>query len=319
MFNITEVLTAKERISPHVHFTPLIKSASLGKLAGNQVYLKLENWQKTGSFKTRGAFNALLSMDREEASRGIVTVSSGNHGQAVAYAALTLGVPAVIVVPVDAVRAKIEAAASYGAEIVFHGTTSEERKQKGQEIASERGMVYLHSFDDYRLIAGQGTVGLEILEQLPKVEAIVAPIGGGGLLSGIAMIKELAPQVKVIGVEPVGAASMHNSRLHGKPVELPRVETIADGLRAARPGERNFAIVQRLVDDLVLVSEEEIKEGVRLLLQRTKVLAEPSGAVSFAALLAGKTGLTGKNVAVVISGGNADFKFLADIISPLDK
>lgn len=316
MISLQDIREAEGRVAEVINRTCLDHSATFSRLSGNQVYLKPENLQKTGAFKIRGAANHVLQLDPRKARGGVITPSSGNHGQAVAYAASLAGYPAVVVVPEDASPAKVAAIKGYGAEVVFYGTTSLERIEKARELARERGMAFVHSFDDPWVMAGQGTIGLEILEDLPDVDAVLVPVGGGGLISGIATaIKESRPKVLVFGVEPAGSNSMYLSCRAGKATELKGVNTIADGLRTSRPGELTFPVVQKYVDDILLVSEEEIKTALVTLLERGKLLAEPSGAVTVAALLAGKVPLQGKKVAVVISGGNVDLKLVAKLLA----
>jgi len=315
MITLQDIRAARERVAGIINRTYLDHSATFSRLCGNQVFLKPENLQKTGAFKIRGAANHILQLDPQRARGGVITPSSGNHGQAVAYAASRAGFPAVVVVPEDASPAKVAAIRGYGAEVIFCGTTSLERIEKARELARERGMAFVHSFDDPWVMAGQGTIGLEILEDLPDVDAVLVPIGGGGLISGIATaIKESRPGVKVFGVEPAGSNSMYLSCRAGQVTELKGVNTLADGLRTSKPGELTFPVVQKYVDDILLVEEEEIKAALVTLLERGKLLAEPSGAVTVAALLAGKVPLQGKKVVAVISGGNVDLKLVARLL-----
>ncbi len=309
---LQDVRRAHEAVRPHLHRTPLVRSETLDRLTGHQIHLKLENLQKTGSFKPRGALNHLSALSSEVRSRGVVTISAGNHAQGVAYAARVLGIPATVVMPAGASRAKAEAARGYGAEVILHGDVAA-AFQKVHELERERGLHFVHPFDDPRIIAGQATVGLEILEDLPDVDAVSVGIGGGGLISGVALaVKEIRPAARLIGVEPVGADTMFRSRREGKPARLDRVETIADGLGAPFAGQLNFEIVQRTVDDLVLVTDAEILEAMRVLLERCKTLAEPAGAASLACLLTGKVSLpAGSRVCCVVSGGNIGTDLLA--------
>src|ERR687895_984944 len=273
------------------------------------LYFKPESLQPTGAFKLRGAYNKISSLSPEERRRGVVAHSSGNHAQAVAYAARSLGVRAVIVMPQGAARVKLDATAAFGAEIVLVGDDSAERVRRAEELAAEHGYVPVPPYDDETLIAGQGTVGLEILEDLPEVETVLVPVSGGGLISGIAAaIKQSRPNVRVIGVEPELAADARASLKSGKLVELPAEQvgrTIADGLRVRKLGDTPFEHVRAFVDDIVAVSEEEILQAMRRLVLRVRLVAEPSGAVSFAAYLFHRDELPATRINVVIvSGGN---------------
>lgn len=308
MVSLQDVLTARQRLKGITHYTPLYHSKTLSEMTGNEIYLKCENMQKTGSFKIRGAYNAVQSLSDAEKARGVVTGSSGNHGQAMVYAASLLGVKSVVVMPEDASKAKIAACEGYGGTVILHGITSEARLEKADELVREEGMTLVHPFDNPHVIAGQGTISQEILEQLPEVEIIIAPIGGGGLLSGVSLsAKESRPEVRVWGVEPAVGARMRYSWDRGEVSELTEWQpSVADGMRTRRPGVLPFAITRRYVDELISVSEEEIVQATRLILERVKILAEPSGATSVAALLSGRAGITGKKVVCVISGGNVE-------------
>ncbi|MGA8502980.1 MAG: threonine/serine dehydratase [Candidatus Sulfotelmatobacter sp.] len=284
---------------------------------GLRLYLKPENQQPIGAFKLRGAYNKIASLSEKDRRRGVITYSSGNHAQGVAYAARALGVKAVIVMPENAPAIKREATAALGAEIVFVGSSSSERQLKAEELAARHGYVIVPPFNDEQIIAGQGTMGLEILEDLPEVETVLAPVGGGGMLSGVATaIKLSKPSAKVIGVEPELAGDAQASFRAGKIVQFPAEQvssTIADGLRTQSIGPINFEHIRRYVDDIVAVSEEEIIEAVRLLAANPDTLAEPSGAVAVAAFLFHRDELpaTKLNVAI-ISGGNIDPKMLEE-------
>jgi threonine dehydratase len=283
-----------------------------------RLYLKAENLQPIGAFKLRGAYNKIASFTEEERRRGIITYSSGNHAQGVAYAARALGAKAVITMPTTAPAIKLQATAALGAEIILAGTNGVERQLKAEELAAEHGYVIVPPFNDEKIIAGQGTVGLEILEDLPEVETVLVPIGGGGLISGVATALKLSkPKVKVIGVEPAVGADAQASLRAGKIVQFPSeqvTQTIADGLRAQYIGEINFEHIRRYVDDIVTVSEDEIREATRRLAENPKTVAEPSGAVAVAAFLFHQEQLpqTKINVAI-ISGGNIDPQLLAEI------
>ncbi len=286
-----------------------------------QLYLKPENQQPIGAFKLRGAYNKIASLSTDERNRGVITYSSGNHAQGVAYSARALGVKAVIVMPNNAPKIKREATEALGAEIILVGPGSLERQLKAEELASQHGYVIVPPYNDEKIIAGQGTIGLEILEDLPEVETILAPVGGGGMLSGIATAVKLSkPSVKIIGAEPALAADAQASLRAGKIVEFPADQvsrTQADGLRTQSIGPINFEHIRKYVDDIVTVSEDEIQEAMRLLAANPKTVAEPSGAVSVAAFLFHRDQLprTKLNVAV-ISGGNIDPRVLEEITHP---
>lgn len=311
---LNDVKKAHEKIQHSIHMTPIITSSQLNEHCEMEVFLKAEHLQKTGSFKIRGATNAVMQAVAEGA-RFITAASSGNHGQAVAYIADQLGIPAVIVVPEDASRAKVEAIKSYGAEIEYCGLTSAERIPRAKQRAKERNGVYIPPYDDPAVIAGQGTIALEILEQLPNIEVIVAPVGGGGLMSGIlCAVKNSKPEVRVIGVEPESANDTYLSLQDGVITAISGTSTIADGLRTSQPGNLTFPIISEHLDELVLVSEEEIKEAFQFLLERTKQLVEPSGATALAAVMAGKVGKPNEKVAVVLSGGNVDLYQISTLL-----
>ncbi len=315
MIVFPDVIDARRRIEKVVNRTYLDHTATLSRLSGNEVYLKPENLQKTGAFKVRGAANFILKFDPPGLRKGVITGSSGNHGQAVAYAAALADYPAVVVVPEDVSPAKVAAIKGYGAEIVHHGNTSQERIEKAEELAAEKELTFIHPFDDPWVMEGQGSIGLEILEDLPDVDAVLVPVGGGGLISGIATaIKGGKPDAKVYGVEPAASNSMYRSLQRGKVTELTAINTLADGLRTNRPGLLTFSLVQEHVDDILLVTEEEIKKALLFLLERGKLLAEPSGAVTVAAVLANKVPLQGKKIAVVISGGHVDLRLVGKLI-----
>jgi threonine dehydratase len=299
---------ARVTITGLVHRTPLFSSRALGKRTGFQVWLKAENLQKTGSFKPRGAFNKVRHMDRAECSRGVITASAGNHGQALAYVAAHERIPGYVVMPQGANRSKVAAVKEYGAEAILHGKVWDDAFAHSQELANERGLVYVHPFKDRHILAGQGTVALEILEDVPDVNSVVVPIGGGGLIAGMAMaFRALNSKVRIIGVEPAGSANMFESRRKGQPVELDVVDTIADGLATKKTDPDVFGIINQLVDDLVTVTDAEMLDAIRFLLERTKLMAEPAGSATAAALLSGKVALdAGSKVVAVLSGGNFD-------------
>jgi threonine dehydratase len=315
MPTIGQIRAARERISHHIHVTPVTTTRLLGEEAGVTLLLKCENLQKTGSFKARGALNKVSILDEGERRSGVITVSAGNHAQALAWAAAAAGVHATVVMPVTASQAKAEASAAYGAEVIRHGTTFE-AFDRAKELATERGLMFVHPFDDHEVMAGAGTTGLEILEQVDEVDTIVVPIGGGGLIGGIAAaVKTLRPSVRVYGVEPRGAAAMRASLDAGRAVRLQAVDTIADGLAAPMAGVLTYEAVRSYVDDVVLVTDDEIASGLRSLLSRTKLLAEPAGAAGVAAILARKLPLrAGERVVAVVSGGNVDLTRLRELL-----
>ena len=316
MVTLADIREARARINGTAVHTPLIPLEHDGRI----LYLKPENLQPIGAFKLRGAYNKVASLSDEERSRGVITYSSGNHAQGVAYAARALGAKAVIVMPRNAPEVKRDATAALGAEIVFVGPSGVERQLKAEELAAEHGYVVIPPYEDEKIIAGQGTAGLEIFEDMPEVELVLVPIGGGGLISGISTaIKSLSPETKVIGVEPEVAADTQASFRAGHIVKLPAeqvLSTCADGLRAQYPGTMTFAHIQKYVDDIVTVSEEEILRAARILAQNPKTLAEPSGAVAAAAWLFDHDSLPASNHTVaVISGGNIDPELLSRIRS----
>ncbi len=310
--NLAEIRTAAARIGSIVRRTPVVTSNGFDAQAGAAVFFKCENLQRGGAFKIRGAANFLLSIPENELPRGVVAFSSGNHAQAVAIAAKTLGTRATIVMPEDAPRSKMEATRARGAEVVIYDRLREDREAIARRIADESGATVVPPYDHPWIIAGQGTAALELMEECADLDALLVPVGGGGLISGCAIAaKALNPRIRVIGVEPADGNDTFLSRRKGERVRIPVPETIADGLRAQMPGAVTFPIIQRLVDDIVLVSDDEIRTAVKFLLTRKKILVEPSGAVGAAALLARKVnGATGR-VGVILSGGNVDFETLA--------
>jgi threonine dehydratase len=310
-----QIQQARANLAGVIIHTPLQDSTTFSKLSGNEIYLKTENLQKTGSFKIRGAYNKIANLTQEEQSRGVVAFSAGNHGAGTAYAAQRLGIRATVVMPENPVASKKNAIESYGARTIEYGTTSIEMYEKAFQLHQEEGLVMIHPFDDLHIIAGQGTIGLEILEDLPEVDAVIVPVSGGGLISGVAAaIKEIKPTIKVIGVNSEEATAMYTSLQHGRPVEVDKVNTIADGLMAKKPGELTLAHTQRYVDDLVLVKETEIADCVSLLAERAKLVVEPSGAAAMAAMINGHINLRNKKVVVLLSGGNISFELYQTLI-----
>lgn len=316
MVNLAEIKQAQSLLRGIAVRTPVLEWT--GATAKHKLFLKLENLQPIGAFKLRGAYNKISSLSDEERERGVVSYSSGNHGQGVAYAARALGVKAVIVMPDNAPKNKLAATASFGAEVVTVGPGSEERRRRAEQLAAEHGYVIVPPYDDEKIIAGQGTVGLEIIEDLPGVETVLAPVGGGGLISGIsAAIKLTDPRINVIGVEPELAGDARASFRAGRIISLPAeqvTQTLADGLRTQSIGKANFEHIRAYVDDIVSVNENEIREATRALSSNPKTVAEPSGAVAVAAFMFHSAELprTTTNVAI-ISGGNIDPQFLAEI------
>ena len=314
MVTIDEIREARETIADTINETPILSSAQLSKLTGNRMFFKGEHMQRTGAFKIRGATNIVKHVVKKGAAF-VTAASSGNHGQAVSYIADKLGIAATIVIPEDATVSKVNAIQAYNGKIEKCGTTSAERLPRAEELAKENNGIYIPPYDDPRIIAGQGTVGLEILQQLDDVDVVVVPIGGGGLISGIlTAIKETKPSVKVIGVEPESANDTLLSLQKGEIVGIPESKTIADGLRTSEPGTMTFPIVQKYVDDIVTVSEDEIRQALFFVLERMKQLIEPSSAVAVAAAMFGKLGVKDKNVVCVLSGGNVDVRKLGELV-----
>ncbi len=307
-----DVRTAAERIRPLARRTPVMTSAGFDLEAGARVFFKCENLQRGGSFKIRGASNLILSLPETALARGVVTFSSGNHAQATAIAARHVGAKATIVMPRDAPRSKIESTRAHGAEIVTYDRATEIREQIAQAILEKTGAALVPPFDHPLIMAGQGTAALELLQEAGPLDAVIAPVGGGGLLSGCATIaKALNPGVRVFGAEPEGANDTFLSMIAGEPVTVARPDTIADGLRAPSPGKLTFPVLKRLVERILLVSDDEIRAALKYLLLRMKILVEPSGAVPAAALLFHKLPKGIGSVGVVLSGGNVDFEDLA--------
>jgi len=300
------ILEAHKRISPRIHRTPVLTSASLDEMAGAKLFFKCENFQKTGSFKIRGASNAVLSLSPEEAKRGVVTHSSGNHAAALACAAQWLGIPAWIVMPADAPQAKRAAVEAYGGKVTECAPTLASRESTAREIQQKTGANLIHPFDNLRVIAGQATAALELIEDIPRLDFILAPVSGGGLLSGTSITtKSLRPQTRVIGCEPKNAADAYCSLASGRIESVPTLDTIADGLRATL-APLTFSILRERVDEISLVSEEEIVAAMRNLWERLKIVVEPSGAVAAAPALLRRINAAGKRVGIILSGGNLD-------------
>ena len=308
MLSLQDVQQAKARISPYIVRTPLLRMPALDAALGCEVYLKFEGFQVMGAFKIRGAMNKALSLTPEELGRGLVCASSGNHAQGVACAAQRLGAKAVIVMPTNANPVKLAGVKSFGGQVELVGTLSSQREARAQQLVEEAGMVNVHPYADPYVAAGQGTIGLEILEDLPGVDAVACPIGGGGLISGVSTaVKGLNPSVQTIGVEPAGAPRYSASRAAGRPVALEQVDTIADGTRTDHANPDNFAMIQARVDRLCTVEDGFIRQAMVLLMTKAKLTVEPSGALPVAAALAGTLPVQqGQKVVFVLSGGNVD-------------
>jgi threonine dehydratase len=313
---IDDIREAARRTGPYLHRTPMLSSRTLGERAGVRLELKCESFQKTGSFKPRGALNVVLSLSAERRAHGLVTVSAGNHAQAVAWAARIVGVPCTVVMPSDAPRSKMDAVRGYGATIIAHPDRATLFDRLREEEA-RTGATFVHPFDDLIGIAGAGTVGLEILEQVPDVECVVVPIGGGGLMAGVTCaVKALRPQCRVVGVELAAGPGMTLALAAGKSVPVTRSPSLADGLMAPFVGAVPLEVAQQSLDELVVVSDEEIMEGMRALLIRAKLYVEGAGAAATAALLAGKLRLgDGAKVVAIVSGGNADPERVFELFS----
>ena len=315
---LADVLAARERVREHVYYSPCERSEALSKLTGQHVYLKLENLQMTGSFKERGALNRLSLLTPEEAARGVVAASAGNHAQGVAYHATRRGVRSIIVMPLATPLVKVTATREFGAEVVLHGANYDEACVEATRLCQSEGMVFVHPFDDAAVMAGQGTVGLEMLEQIADLEAVIVPIGGGGLIGGMACaIKETNPRVRIIGVQTARLPSMVEAMTMGAPVTVDAATTIADGIAVRRAGTVTYPVVAKYVDEIVTVDEDEIASAILVLLEREKTLAEGAGAAALAALLQGKTSLSrlsGVKIGVLVCGGNIDVTLLARII-----
>lgn len=308
---LTDIQSAAERIRNIAHRTPVFTSRSFDALAGANAFFKCENLQCGGAFKIRGASNFIYSIPKDQLPRGVVAYSSGNHAQAVAIAAASVGTTATIVMPTDAPKSKIAATRGYGARIVFYDRAKEDREVVGKRVAEESGATLVPPYDHPWTIAGQGTAALELLADVPDLDALVVPVGGGGLISGSAIAaKALKPGIQVFGVEPEDGNDTYLSLRAGRRVEIPAPQTIADGLRAAKPGALTFPIVQKLVHDIVLVNDAQILRAVKFLLTRMKILVEPSGAAPAAVLLEHKLAGDARRVGVILSGGNVDLEVL---------
>ncbi|RPF38643.1 threo-3-hydroxy-L-aspartate ammonia-lyase [Streptomyces sp. TLI_185] len=304
---IDTVRDAADRLKGVAHRTPVMRSRTLDALVGAEVFLKCENFQRVGAFKFRGAYNAASRLTPEQLTRGIAAYSSGNHAQAVALAARELGTTAVIVMPEDAPRSKVDATIGYGAEIVTYDRYTEDRVAVGESLAVERGLALIPPYEHPHVMAGQGTAALELLEETGELDALIVPVGGGGLIAGSATAaKGLHPAIRVLGVEPEAGDDTKRSLEAGRRISIPVPHTIADGQALETPGELTFSVNQRLVDGIVLVSDDEIREAMRFAFERLKIVVEPSGATPLAALLTGRMGSLPRRIGVVVSGGNVD-------------
>jgi threonine dehydratase len=316
MISLQDVQEARKAVAPFVKCTPLVRSQFLSNLCDGDVFLKLENLQITSSFKPRGAFNKLLHLSAEEKDKGIITASAGNHGQAVAFAAQKLGYPVRIVVPETTPKIKIDGIKKYGADLVLFGDTYDEAEQKAKELARKDGCAYISPYDDELIIAGHGTIGLEIIEALPNADTVIVPVGGGGLISGICIaIKSVKPNVQVIGVQSEASPVMYESLKAGKIVHARKTETIAEGLSGGiEKGSITFKIAQECVDKVLLVREETIRRAVYVLWSYEKQVTEGSGAAAIAPIMENKSVFAGKTVVAVITGGNIDATFFQSIL-----
>lgn len=311
---LADVEKAREALDGVIHHTTLDRSNTFSELTGNEIFLKLENLQKTGSFKIRGAYNKINNLTPEEKAHGVIAASAGNHAQGVAYGASRAGIKATIVMPEIAPLAKITATRGYGAEVVLAGGVYDEAYNRAVELQAENGQTFIHAFNDPDIIAGQGTIGLEILQDLEDVDAVVVPVGGGGMIAGIAVaVKEMAPHVKVYGVQAQGAPAMYMSKKAHAIKTTKDAETFADGIAVKIPGDITFALIDNYVDDIVVIDDEAIASTILMLLERAKLMVEGAGAISLAAVLHDKIPAKGKIVSV-ISGGNVDVNFISRII-----
>lgn len=312
---IQDILEARARLKPHIRHTPLLRTDKIEKVVGCELYLKPETLQVTGAFKIRGALNKALSLSRDDIANGIIATSSGNHAQGLAYAARMLGVKAILVLPTTSPKIKIENTKALGAEVVLFDGDNAARWKHVYDIAAENNYVPIHAFEDPIVMAGQGTIGCEILDDLEDVDTVIVPMGGGGLISGIATaIKETKPSVRVIGAEPALTPKYYQSRINKERTTLPLLNTIADGLRLSVPAKNPFPIIEKYVDEIILVDDQHIIEGMRVLAKDAKLIAEPAASITVGALLAGSVGLKpNEKVCAVLSGGNWDLSDLAKI------
>jgi threonine dehydratase len=316
MITLADIVAARDRIAGGIYESPCVESIPLSQLTGARIYCKLDYLQRTGSFKERGARNALLQLSSEQRKRGVIAASAGNHAQGVAYHGGLLGIPVTVVMPKFAALIKVTNCRQFGARIVLHGADLNEARVEAEAIAASEGLTFIHPFDNAHVMAGQGTIALEILEQTPSVEAIVVPVGGGGLLAGIGIVIDaMRPDIELVGVEPEGAACLAAALAAGEPVQVILTTTLADGLAVPRAGVRPFEILKRVVDTVVTVDEAAIALAILRLIELEKSVVEGAGAAPLAALLAGKLDhLKGKNVVLVLAGGNIDLTMLDRVI-----
>ena len=315
MISFVDVEEARERIKDQIYLSPLPYSETLSRMTGNRVFCKLENLQITGSFKERGALNRLLTLNAEEARRGVIAASAGNHGMALAFHSQRLNIAATIVMPLFAPLIKVSRVRQYGARELLHGNDYDTALGEAQRLRDEKGLTFISAFNDPWIVAGQGTIGLELYEQNPDLDAVIVPVGGGGLIAGIALVlKALNPKIRIVGVQSAALPSMRAALAKGEPTRLAPALTIADGIAVRRVGETPFALVKQFVDEIVTVTEGEIANAVLLLLEIEKTVAEGAAAVPLAALVNKKVSLSGKNIALIVSGGNIDMNLIARII-----
>jgi threo-3-hydroxy-L-aspartate ammonia-lyase len=307
MIDYSDIESAHSILKNVVHRTPLLTSETFNETVGVKAFFKAENLQRIGAFKIRGAYNKIFSLSEKERRAGVVAHSSGNHAQGVALACKLLAVKAVVVMPSDSVKSKVEATKCYGAEVVFTGNTTDDREKTTTELIEKYGYTPIPPYDDDKIIAGQGTVGLEIIQEIKDLDYLFVPVGGGGLISGCAVaVKNISPKTKVIGVETEGANDCYRSFREKRIVKLASVNTIADGMRTLSVGKRNFEIIMKYVDDVITVSDEDVIDMMKFFLERMKIVVEPTGAVAPAAIMKNVLGLKDKKVCAVISGGNVD-------------
>lgn len=313
--SLKQIERAAKRLEKVVHRTGLESSATMSEMCDGQVYLKYENLQKTGSFKIRGAYNKIATLLEQGRVERIIASSAGNHAQGVAFAAKAAGIPSTIVMPRSTPIAKASATESYGAEVILHGDCYDDTYKHAMELKERMGGEFIHPFDDPDVIAGQGTIGLEILEDLPTVDTVVVPAGGGGLLAGVALcIKSINPRIRIIGVQAQGAPAICKSFKNQEPVRLDTISTIADGIAVKVPGSLTHELINKYVDDMVTVTDAEISSTILILLERNKLVVEPAGAASLAAVINQKIDVAGQRVACILSGGNIDVGFIHRII-----
>jgi len=315
MVTLQDIEAARRRMREAVYLTPCTSTEHFSRVLGCEAFFKLENLQRTGSFKERGALNKLLLLTPEERGRGVIAASAGNHAQGVSYHSGRLGIPATIVMPEATPLIKVSSTRSFGARVILFGANFDESLAEAQRIAAAETLTFVHPFDDDAIIAGQGTIGLELVEQNPFLELVIVPIGGGGLIAGVAAaMKEVNPRVRVVGVESAALPKMKAAVAAGHPVTIDAARTLADGIAVRRAGERTLPMVQRYVDEIVACDDEEVANAILLLLEREKTVAEGAGAIALAAAVNGKLRVAGKRVAMLISGGNIDVNLISRII-----